>query len=143
MTMERAVSETVRDRAFSAWLYGAFAVAALLIVSVGVLGFVAMSTSGRVRELGLRMALGSTRAGVVSLLVREQLAGVTLGLVAGAVTCYWAVEYLRSSLYGFAPHDLRLWSIALGLIATVAMAGALVPALRASRVDPVEALRGD
>jgi predicted permease len=140
-TLEDAMGESIRPRRFSAWLFSGFGIAALLIVGTGVLGVMAMATTGRVREIGIRMALGATARGVVSQLLREQITSVILGIVAGGLAAAWATKLLTSYLYKTEPTDAIAWAAAAAAILLVAFAGAFVPARRASRIDPVKALR--
>jgi predicted permease len=141
LTLEDAMGESIRPRRFSAWLFSGFGIAALLIVGTGVLGVMAMTTTGRVREIGIRMALGATARGVVSQLLREQITSVMLGIVAGGLAAAWATKLLTSYLYKTEPTDAIAWAAAATAILLVAFAGAFVPARRASRIDPVKALR--
>jgi predicted permease len=141
LTLEDAMGESIRPRRFSAWLFSGFGIAALLIVGTGVLGVMAMTTTGRVREIGIRMALGATARGVVSQLLREQITSVILGIVAGGLAAAWATKLLTSYLYKTEPTDAIAWAAAAAAILLVAFAGAFVPARRASRIDPVKALR--
>ena len=143
VTMTEALGESVGINMFGGWLFGGFAIAALAITSVGILGVIAMSTARRTQELGVRVALGATRAAVVRLILQEQFASVAAGLCAGALVARWAVTFLRTYLYQFTVYDPRLWSIAGGIVLLAALAGALVPAIRASRVDPIASLRAE
>ena len=137
------LAATVRPRRFQSWLFGSFGAAALAIVGVGVLGLMAMTAARRTREVGLRMALGATRDGVVRLFVREQLTAVLTGIAAGGLLSAWATTFVRPYLYALTPFDLRVWVVAVLLVAGTAALGTLIPALRASRVDPARALRVD
>ena len=140
-TLDELFADTVRPRRFRSWLFGSFAVAALAIVGTGILGLIAMSTARRTREMGIRLALGSTRKGLVRLLLREQLMSVAAGVVAGSVASAWAVRFVRLYLYEITPYDPRVWALAIAVIVATTAAGTLIPSLRASRVDPVQALR--
>jgi predicted permease len=141
LTLEEALAENIRPRRFSAWLFSAFGLAALAIVSTGVFGVVAMTTTARVREIGIRMALGATARGVWSQLVREQVTSVAIGIVMGALAAWWATAFVTSYLYETAPTDVLAWAAAAVVVLIVAAIGAVVPARRASRIDPVRALR--
>jgi predicted permease len=141
LTLEEALANTIRPRQFSAWLFSGFGIAALLIVGTGILGVVAMTTTSRTREIGIRMALGATARTVRVQLLREQIASVTLGIVMGAVAASWATTFLASYLYETTPTDRIAWGAAAAAILVVACIGAFVPARRASRIDPVTALR--
>jgi putative ABC transport system permease protein len=133
--------ESVRPRRFQAWLFGSFAAAGLGIVAVGILGLLAMATARRVKEVGIRYALGATPIGIVRMLLREQLTPVLAGLIAGGVIAGWAVTLVEKYLYKVTTDDPRIWATAAALILAAAAIGALVPAVRASRTDPVQALR--
>ncbi|HEY6358671.1 MAG TPA: FtsX-like permease family protein, partial [Vicinamibacterales bacterium] len=133
--------DSVRPRRFQAWLFGSFAVACLCVVGIGILGQLAMATARRTREVGVRMACGATPVRIVGLLSREQLAPVLMGLAAGGLGAAWTVRLVQGYLYQFTAYDARVWAGAIGLILTTAALGTIVPALRASRIDPARALR--
>jgi predicted permease len=140
---DRLFVDSVRPRRFRAWLFGSFAVASLFVVGLGVLGQLAMSTSRRTREIGIRMTFGATRGGIARLIVREQLIPVVVGLVAGGLVGAWATRFVGSYLYQLTTSDSRIWASATMLILLTAGAGTLMPALRASRINPSEALKTD
>jgi putative ABC transport system permease protein len=102
-----------------------------------------MTTSRRTREMAIRLALGAEPGGVTRLLVGEQLRAVGLGLVAGGVLAAWFVPLLGSRLYGIGVYDASTWTLTVAVIAATATIGALVPAWRASRIDPAAVLRGE
>jgi putative ABC transport system permease protein len=135
------LQETVRARRFQSWLFGSFSAASLVIVAAGILGLVASTAARRTREVGIRIALGSTGRQVVALLLREQLRPVAAGLAAGGLLSWWAVTYVRSYLYGVTMYDAMVWTIAALVIASVSAIAVLIPALRLSRTDAVQALR--
>jgi predicted permease len=143
MPLDAMFAETVRHRRFQSWLFGSFAAAALTIVGAGILGLTTMTAARRTREIGLRMALGATKESVLRLFVREQLTAVVVGLAIGGLVSAWAAKFLQTYLYGITYYDPRVWMIAVLLVAATATAGALVPALRACRIDPAVALRLD
>lgn len=140
-TANSMLAETIRVRRLQSWLFGSFAGAGLLLAGVGLLGFVAMTMARRTREVGIRMALGATRQRVVSRMMREQLLPVVLGLAAGGLLSAWSVRFLESYMYELSVYDARIWVAALAVVAATTLAGALIPSWRASRVDPVRALR--
>ena len=142
-TLDEWFRESVSLRRFQSWLFGGLAAAALLIVGAGILGLLAMSAARRTREVGIRCALGATRRGVVALMLREQLTSVVAGLVIGGAVAAWAVRPLRSYLYQIEATDVRVWLTAAALVLATAAAGTLIPAIRASRIDPLQALRQD
>jgi predicted lysophospholipase L1 biosynthesis ABC-type transport system permease subunit len=143
LTLEEALAENIRARRFSAWLFSAFGIAALAIVGTGILGVVAMTTGCRVREIGIRMALGATSHGVLGQLVREQVAAVAVGILMGALAAWWGTSFVTSYLYETEPTDGLAWAGAAFAVLIVSAVGAFVPARRASRIDPVQALRSE
>jgi putative ABC transport system permease protein len=137
------LGDSVRNRRFQTLIFSAFALAALVIVGAGVLGLVAIVTSRRTREIGVRMALGSRPGQIAWMIVRQELTAVGVGLAAGSLVAAWAVGFVRAYLYKTSVYDPSIWLLAAFAVLTVAAMGALLPALRASRVDPVRALRVD
>ena len=140
-TLDERFADSVRPRRFQSWLFGSFAICALVIVGVGILGLIAMATARRTREMGIRLALGATRDKLVGLLLFEQLRAVAFGVLAGSLVSAWAVRFVKVYLYEITPYDPRVWTAAVVAIVATAIVGTLVPALRTSRVDPVQALK--
>jgi len=138
-----SLADSIRTRRLSAAAATAFSVTATLLVTAGVLGLVAMSTARRTREIGVRMALGSTRTGVFSLVIREQLASVAAGLMLGAIIASGSGRFLRAHLYEVSPFDPAVWAITAVSVLAITTLGAWFPARTASRIDPVRALRAD
>ena len=136
-------ADSVRPRRLQAWLFGSFATASLFVVGIGILGQLAMATARRTREVGIRMTFGATPGRILRLIAGEQLAPVIAGLVAGGIVAAWAVGFLGSYLYQVTSFDPRVWTAAVVLILLTAGAGTLLPAFRASRVDPTQALRSE
>ena len=93
--------------------------------------------------MGIRLALGSTRGNLVRLLLREQSRAVVAGVIVGSVISMWAVRFVRVYLYQITPYDPRVWTAAVVAIVFTTAIGTLIPSLRASRVDPAQALRMD
>ena len=91
--------------------------------------------------MGIRLAIGATRDSLNGLLLREQSRAVFAGVIAGSLISAWAVRFVKVYLFEITPYDPRMWSAAIGVIIVTAAVGTLIPALRASRVDPVGALR--
>jgi len=136
-------SQTAYLHRSSAWLVGGFAMLALLLGSVGLYGVVAYSVSQRTREIGIRMAMGAQRAGVLRLILREAIRLALLGIGCGIVCALLAATLLRSMLIG-----VRSWDIAtLGGVALIlgvaALLASYLPARRAASIDPMEALRAE
>jgi putative ABC transport system permease protein len=141
MTLEEAMSRSLSARRLVAFLLSAFSGLSLVLAVGGVYASLAYSISRRVRELGLRLALGARPGDLVFLVTREGMRTVGIGLVlgsAGALVLGWLV---RGQLFGVSPLDLSVLSTSVVLLAALALAGCLVPAGRAARVDPLVALR--
>lgn len=142
-TLGDLASVTVLPREFQAWLFGSFGIAALVIAGVGILGLVAMSTSRRTKEFGIRFALGATPQGVVAQVVREQVGAVLLGLAAGGMAAAWLARLLKSYLYKLPSYEPFAWVFAIAILLMVVVAGTLIPTLRVSRIDPAKVLRAE
>jgi putative ABC transport system permease protein len=127
----------------SAALLGAFALAALLVAAVGTYGVLAYSVSQRVKELGLRMALGADRRRVLTLVLREGLTIGVIGLSVGVAAAAALAEVLSSLVFGVSVHDPATYALVTGVLLAIAGVACVVPAVRASRVDPMIALRLD
>jgi predicted permease len=138
-----ALSNSIRPRRFSAWLFSAFGLAALTITGVGILGLVAMTTIRRTREMGIRIALGARTTTVTRQIVGEQLRSIVLGLALGGLATAYAVRFVSTYLYKTQTYDPWAWGAATAALLAVALVGALVPARRAARVNPVQALNAE
>jgi predicted permease len=140
-THEDALFASVKSRVLPAWLFGSLGFGALVMLAAGVLGLLAMSVAQRTKEIGIRMALGASSSRVIGMLLGEQSAAVTAGILIGGVISVWTVGLLDSQLYGVTPYDPVVWSgVGLALLALPTIA-ALLPCLRAARVSPAEVLR--
>jgi ABC-type antimicrobial peptide transport system permease subunit len=114
---------------------------ALLLTTLGLYGVVALWVGQRTREIGIRVALGARSAGIVALVLREGLRLVVIGLPLGLAAALAAVRLLSSYLYGVSATDAATFSATTALLAGVALFACYVPARRAMRIDPVQALR--
>jgi len=140
-TMERVISDSIWQRRLWGALFGAFAVLALLLSSVGIYGVMSYLVSQRGREIGIRMALGSSQSSVLGLITGEGMLLVGVGLVAGVAAALVLARLLRGLLYGVTSHDpITLITVPI-LLAVVALVACVIPARRASRIDPLLALR--
>jgi len=125
----------------AAWLLGIFAGLALLLAAVGLYGVLAYSVTQRTRELGIRMALGAREGDVRGMVVRQGLLLALAGLVPGVLVSWALSRTITRLLYGVAPGDAVTFTVVPVMLALVAAAASLLPAWRASRVDPAVALR--
>src|SRR5262249_24810841 len=141
--MEEWVSSNAAQPRFTAVLLGVFACVALLVAAVGTYGVLAYSVSQRTRELGLRMALGADRRGVLTLVLREGLTIGLAGLVVGVAAAAAVAQVLSSLVFGVSVHDPATYAGVSAALFAIACAACAIPAVRASRVDPMTALRLD
>ena len=139
--LEDVVGDQIAPRAVQARVLGGFAAIAVLLASIGLYGLLAFAVSRRAREIGLRMALGATPQSMVGLIVRRGLTLAGVGVVAGGAAAYSAGRWMESLLAGVSPHDVSVFAAAIGATLTLALAGTLLPAFRASRISPLEATR--
>ncbi len=128
---------------FDAFLFGGFGLAALMLAASGIFAVLAYAVASRTREFGIRVALGASARGVVGLVMRDGLAFPMIGLVIGAATSVGITRLLRASLYEVSPLEPRVFAGTTLLFLATAVAACVVPALRATRADPMEALRAD
>jgi predicted permease len=122
---------------------GGFAVIALLLAAVGIHGLLAFAVSSRAREIGVRIALGATSRDVLTTVVGRGLAYATLGIAIGAALAVAIGRTLQALLAGVSPADSTTFIVAVALCVLMALAGSLLPALRALRVDPIQAIRAE
>ncbi|WP_047498376.1 ADOP family duplicated permease [Terriglobus sp. TAA 43] len=141
--MEEAVAESLEQRKLAIRLVASFGMAALVLSAVGIYGVLSYSVSRRTREIGIRMALGSTRLKAATLVMQQAGLMVGLGLLPGLAAAWCAGYLLRSYLFGVRPLDLAtLIEVGVMLLA-IAAAAAGIPARRAATVNPVNALRAE
>lgn len=140
-TMERHLSALLVLHRLGAWAIGAVAALALLLAVIGLHGVVSYAVASRTREVGIRMSLGADRQGVVRMMMRGGMRLVALGVLAGLALSFAGASLVRSLLYGVQPFDpITFFGVPVLLIA-ISVFAAWLPARRASRIDPVRALR--
>jgi len=140
-TMEERVGKTLRDRKLETLLLGSFAALALLLAAAGVYGVVSYSVSQSRREIGVRMALGATPGGVTGEVLKRALRLSVLGLMVGLIVAWFLTRFLAGFLYGVGAKDPLIFSLAPVSLVAIALLASYLPARRAARVDPLEALR--
>jgi putative ABC transport system permease protein len=141
-TMTDVMSASLAQRRFHVLLLGLFAALALALAAIGVYGVTAYGVSRRTREIGLRMALGADRRDVVRLIVSGGMRFVIAGLVAGLLGALALSRLLSSLLFEVRPTDPPTYAAVAIALAAVALLACALPATRAARLDPTEALRG-
>jgi predicted permease len=140
-TMDQIVSDSVAGRRFSMLLLAVFAGLALLLATVGIYGVISYNSTQRTHEIGIRMALGAERADVLRLVVGQGLRLALIGIGAGLAAALGLTRLMSSMLYGVRPTDIVTFAAVSLLLAGVAVLASYVPARRATRVDPIVALR--
>lgn len=140
-SLDAALSKSVRLHQFRTVMFALAGGAALVLVAVGVAGLVATAVARRVREIGIRAALGARRRQLISMIVFEHLRPSIAGVLLGLMISWWASRLLRAFLYGIDAHEPLVWTAAIAALLMVSAIAAWLPARRASAVDPIVVLR--
>jgi predicted permease len=140
-SMNELLDRSLASRRFSAQLVGGFAGVALLLAAVGIYGVLAYMVGQRSREIGLRMALGAARADILKLILRRGAVLAAAGVTAGVILAAAGAGMMASLLYGVRPHDPAVFLVVPLVLLAVAVLAGYLPARRATRVDPMFALR--
>jgi putative ABC transport system permease protein len=142
-TMRSVVASATADQRFYLVLLVAFASIAIVLAAVGIYGVISYSVSRRMHELGIRIALGASPSSVVRAVVKRGVALAAAGAAAGLVMALGLTGMMRNILYGVSPTDLLTYAAVTSLLLAVAIVASLVPARRATHIDPMKALRAD
>ena len=126
-----------------AWLLSFFSIVALLLAATGLYGVIAYRVTQRTREIGIRMALGATRGAVLRVVMSESMRAVVIGLLVGVASAFALSRVLQASLFGIGSSDAASYAAACLLLAVTALIACWVPARRATRINPVTALRAE
>jgi putative ABC transport system permease protein len=140
-TMEEILADTLSRQRFSTVLLASFSIGALLLAAIGIYGVLAYSVTERTREIGVRVALGAEPSRIVSLIIRMGAAVAGSGLVVGLLGALAVSNVLKSLLFGIKPQDLVTFLTVPLILLAVALVAAWLPARRAARLDPMQALR--
>ena len=141
VTMETLLAESAAERRFVLILFEAFGLIALALAASGIYGVLAGSVAERTREIGVRAALGASRSGIVALIVRQGMTLTAIGALLGLAGALIASQAIAALLFGISRFDVATYSVALSVLTAVAAIACAVPAWRASRIDPMTALR--
>jgi putative ABC transport system permease protein len=139
--MTEVVSKSIAERKLSLVVLAFFAVSALLLAAVGVYGVMSYHVTQRTGEIGIRMALGAQPRDVVWSVERQGMALVLAGIVSGLAGAWFLTRFLEPLLFRVSPRDGLTFGVASAVLVAVSLAACYLPARRASRVDPMEALR--
>ncbi len=142
-TMEQVLASSIAQRRFALVMVGAFALVALLLAGIGIYGVTAFSVGQRSQEIGIRMALGARRSDVVTLILWQGMRTTLWGLASGLAGALVFTRFMRSLLFAESPMDPVTFLAVAAILAGAALVACYVPALKAMRVDPVQALRSE
>ena len=140
-TMEQVVAESVSRRRFAMQVVGLFGILALLLAAVGIYGVIAYSVTQRTREIGIRVALGASRGVILRWVLKQGMYLIMFGVCAGLLGAFALTRLIRSLLFGVGPTDVVTYAALAILLALVALIACYVPARRATKIDPLMALR--
>jgi len=141
MTMDDVVDSSLSQRRFSMLLLAAFAVLALVLAAVGIYSVLAFAVRRRVREIGIRVALGAEVKDILRLIITEGMKPALIGLLLGVAGALALGRIIASFIYGIAAHDPLTFAAVAAILAAVALLASIIPAYRAARIEPTRALR--
>ena len=141
-TLSRALTQSVAEPRMRATLLGLFAGLAMALAAIGVYGVVSYLVGQRTQEIGVRRALGAKAADVLTMLVREAMRPVVIGIVVGVAGAYALTRLLAAMLFEISTTDVTTYVVACGVLAAAALLASILPARRALGVDPISAVRG-
>jgi predicted permease len=142
-TLDQIVSASVSQTRFPALVLSVFAGLALLLAAVGVYGVLAYAVEQRKHEIGVRMALGAPRAQILRLFLGQGVKWAMLGGVAGLLAAFILVRFMRSMLFEVGPYDPRIFASGAAMLTIVVLMACYLPALRATKIDPMAAVRSE
>ena len=140
-TMESLINDSIAQPRFRTWLIGVFSIFALTLACLGIYGVIAYLVTQRYKEIGIRMALGATRANILQLVLGRTFKLAALGILAGLVAAFFLSRFLSSILFGITAHDTVTFIAVPFCLIVIALLAGYLPARRATRVDPVTSLR--
>jgi predicted permease len=143
LTMEQFIGKSTLDASFTSFMVLAFAIVGLLLAAVGLYGVLSYLVTQRTNEIGIRIALGSERAQVLRIVMLDGLRPAWIGLILGLIGSGFVVQLIRNMLFGTSPLDWSIFAEVALLLFAVALIACAVPAWRASRLDPMQALRAE
>jgi putative ABC transport system permease protein len=140
-TMEQWVSRSLEQRRTPTVLLALFGSVALLLSAIGIYGVLAFGVAQRVREFGIRQALGADASSILTLVLKQGLLTAAIGIALGLTGAWMLARFMQTMMFGIGPHDLSVFAGVTLLLLVVSIAACYIPARRATRVDPIVALR--
>jgi putative ABC transport system permease protein len=140
-TMESLINDSIAQPRFRTWLIGVFSIFALILACLGIYGVIAYLVTQRYKEIGIRMALGATRANILQLILARTFKLTAAGILAGLIAAFFLSRFLSSILFGVTTHDAITFVAVPACLILIALLAGYLPARRATRVDPVSSLR--
>ena len=137
------MDDSLSDERVIAFLATSFGVLAALLAAIGIYAVLAYATAQRTREIGIRVAMGASRGKVIKLVLTEVFWLVGAGIVVGVPSSLLLARFIRDQLFGISSHDFPTLTVVSLTIALVALGSAILPARRATRIDPMVALRSE
>jgi putative ABC transport system permease protein len=142
-TMDELLSRSLSSTKFSLWLLGAFAGLSLLLAAIGIYGVMVTVVTQRTREIGLRMALGAQRIDILRLVISQGMVPVITGIVVGLGAAIGLTRLMSTLLFGVKPTDVATFVTVALMLAAIGVLASYLPARRATKVDPLVALKGE
>jgi len=142
-TMQEVIAGSIEQHRFNLFLLGLFAFVALVLALVGIYGVMSESVNARTHEIGIRMALGARAADVLRMVVGQGMTLATIGIVIGLFGAFWLTRFMATLLYEVSPTDSVTFLLIPLVVALVVLCACLIPARRATKVDPLVALRNE
>jgi ABC-type antimicrobial peptide transport system permease subunit len=143
VSMETLLERGLVREKLVARLAGGFGILALLLAAIGLYGVISYSVARRTNEIGVRLALGATPRGVSWVVLRDSLTTVVAGIAVGLLLWFPLLGLTRKLVYGLSPHDPTTLLAGAMLLFAIGALGALLPAIRAARIDPIQAIRAE
>jgi putative ABC transport system permease protein len=140
-TMQSLINETIVQPRFRTWLIGVFSIFALTLACLGIYGVIAYLVTQRYKEIGIRIALGATRANILQLILARTFKLTALGILAGLIAAFFLSRFLSSILFGITAHDAITFVAVPAVLIVIALLAGYLPARSATRVDPITSLR--
>ena len=142
-TMSEVMANSIQTRRFSMFVLGAFAFLALALAAVGIYGVMSYVVAQRTHEIGIRIALGASLGNILGLVIKNSLLLTTTGIVLGAAAAFGLTRLMKSLLFGVVPTDLLTFAVVCSCLMIVALVASYLPARRATKVNPLVALRNE